>query len=150
MFLTPVLKSKTGDTFKLPGIVCDHNESPAAGMTGNHLVKWSHRTSLTGELSTDLTGMCGSSAVVIQHVKARNKSLDNREITLRELTFSAPYTSSITVTELMHIRPVFRLKRSRICAGLFLMVKIQILVSSMNFSIRMRLFPVWRAVPCHS
>ena len=60
------------------------------------------------------------------------------------------FVNARTAGFILECAPLFRLKRSRICAGLFLMVKIQILVSSMNFSIRMRPFPVRRVVPCHS
>lgn len=57
--------------------------------------------------------------------------------------------SSIRVTELMHILPWFRLKRSLTLAGLFFIVKMQMLVSSINFSIRMTPFPAYQAVPCY-
>lgn len=77
--------------------------------------------------------------------------LDNFGITARLRSgiwlFSAPYISSIRVTELIHILPWFRLKRSLTLAGLFFIVKMQMLVSSINFSIRMTPFPACRAVP---
>ena len=48
MLSAPVFESEACDSFKFSCVVCDDNQPTTAGMTGNHLVKWSHRTSLTG------------------------------------------------------------------------------------------------------
>lgn len=39
----PVLSSQSTHTFKLPGVVRDNNQSPAACVTGNHLIEWPDR-----------------------------------------------------------------------------------------------------------
>ena len=145
----PVFNSQTVHTFKFPGVISHNNQSPTAGMTCDHLIKWPDRASLTGKFCSYLAAVCGCGSVVIQNINAGNKSLDPSEITFRHLDFSAPYISSIRVTELIHILPWFRLKRSLTLAGLFFIVKMQMLVSSINFSIRMTPFPACRAVPCY-
>lgn len=144
----PVFNSQTVHTFKFPGVISHNNQSPTAGMTCDHLIKWPDRASLTGKFCSYLAAVCGCGSVVIQNINAGNKSLDHSEITFRHLAFSAPYISSIRVTELIHILLV-QVKTPLTLAGLFFIVKMQMLVSSINFSIRMTPFPACRAVPCY-
>lgn len=69
----PVLSSQSTHTFKLPGVVRDNNQSPAACVTGNHLIEWPDRASLTGKLCPDLPRMGGGRRVIIQNIKSGNK-----------------------------------------------------------------------------
>ena len=45
----PVFNSQTVHTFKFPGVISHNNQSPTAGMTCDHLIKWPDRASLTGK-----------------------------------------------------------------------------------------------------
>lgn len=67
---TPVFNSQAAHTFKFPGVISHNNQSPTAGMTCDHLIKWPDRASLTGKFCSYLAGVCGSSSVVIQNVNA--------------------------------------------------------------------------------
>lgn len=141
----PVLSSQSTHTFKLPGVVRDNNQSPAACVTGNHLIEWPDRASLTGKLCPDLPRMGGGRRVIIQNIKSGTTPLSQRDF-FRASGFFGTVISSIRVTELIHILPWFRLKRSLTLAGCFI-VKMQMLVSSINFSIRMIPVPAQRVVP---
>ena len=37
---TPVFNSQAAHTFKFPGVISHNNQSPTAGMTCDHLIKW--------------------------------------------------------------------------------------------------------------
>lgn len=83
----PVLSSQSTHTFKLPGVVRDNNQSPAACVTGNHLIEWPDRASLTGKLCPDLPRMGGGRRVIIQNIKSGNKPLYHSEISFGHLAF---------------------------------------------------------------
>lgn len=80
----PVFNSQTVHTFKFPGVISHNNQSPTAGMTCDHLIKWPDRASLTGKFCSYLAAVCGCGSVVIQNINAGNKSLDHSEITFRQ------------------------------------------------------------------
>ncbi len=62
----PVFNSQTVHTFKFPGVISHNNQSPTAGMTCDHLIKWPDRASLTGKFCSYLAAVCGCGSVVIQ------------------------------------------------------------------------------------